>query len=131
MSSRLNLTAAAAATTTEQQPLQQQQQKSWWHPCSSFSHHAAASASASALAPIDPPEDIVVSNGHFYNVNNDTLVGHLPRHQQNIMNDDVDAIVNSLSLRPPDPPGWNSKSIGKRKYNSRFYSDDDDKDEHH
>ncbi|KAL7426257.1 hypothetical protein ACHAXH_000289 [Discostella pseudostelligera] len=114
MASYHNFTGAAAAE--QQQPLLQQHQhqplqssQQWWHSTTTARHTATP-----IQTPIDPPEDILATDDRYYydgsNIN---------AQQQNIMhanNYDVDAIVNSLSLRPPDPPGFNSSSLGKRKY---------------
>ena len=125
-----NVTGVAAATgaTFEQhQHMRQtpkQHQSSWWHPNTTTSHRTATHAQPT----IDPPEDIIAMDDRFYYDDSSNLGSHQQQQQQNSMNDnyDVNAIVSSLSLRAPDPPGFNYSSLGKRKYNNHCKNYDEE-----
>ena len=112
---------AATADKQPQHQVQTQQQSAWWHPATTTnSLHTAAHI----LPRMDPPEDIIATDDRYYCDGSKNL---FLQQQQNSMNDkyDVNAIVSSLSLRPPDPPGFTYSSLGKRKYDSRCNYDDE------
>ncbi len=106
---------AGTAATADQQP-QHQVQTSWWNPTNSLT-------ATRILPPMDPPEDKIATDDSCYYDESNIVVSQ----QQNSMSykHDVKAIVSSLSLRPPDPPGFNCSSLGKRKYDSRCNYDDE------
>ena len=127
MASHHNVTGVAAATgaTVEQHHHMQQtpkhQQSSWWHPTTT-SHRTATRTQPT----IDPPEDITTIDDRYYYDDSSILASHSQHRHSSNDNYDVNAIVSSLSLRTPDPPGFNYSSLGKRKYNNHCKNYDEE-----